>query len=109
MTPGRPFSSATDERGIDFLPRLEDRGGGSGAFSMIALAFIFDSGRPFLGEEPTGFRGIDRGGVTVLDDGRDVARFCATEEVARVVFDEFPSREGGGAVGGSANCVTGDV
>jgi hypothetical protein len=110
MTPGRPFSSTADERGIYFLPRLEDRGGGSGAFSIIVLGFIFDSGSPFFVEEPTGFRGIDRGGVTALDDGRDVAGFGGTGEIARVIFDESPGPEGGGDVGGPGNCcVTGDV
>jgi hypothetical protein len=61
---------------------LEDRGGGSGAFSIISLAFVFDSERPFFVEEPTGFRGIDRGMVTALDDGRNVAGFCGTGDVA---------------------------
>jgi hypothetical protein len=80
MTPGRPFSSAADERGTDFLHRLEDRGGGSGAFSIIAPPFSFESGRPFFVEEPTGFLGIVREGVTALDDGGGEARFCGTGE-----------------------------
>jgi len=103
MTPGRVFSSPMDERGTDFLPRLEDRGGGAGASCVIGSSLMLMSGRAFL-DEGTAFLGIVRRPVLEFSAGGVEGSSCAPEEtVAKTAFLEFRTREGGGDAGGSGN------
>ena len=103
MTPGRVFSSPVDERGTDFLPRFDDRGGGAGGSCVIGSSLMLMSGRALL-DEGTDFLGIVRRLVLEFNDGGIEGSSCAPEEtVVKTAFVEFRTRESGGDVGGSGN------